>query len=86
MWAVRFAHDVEKDLKKMPARDRRIVLDAIEVKLSSEPAIATRNRKLLMNLVPPWVAEPPIWELRVGKYRVFYDVSEADHTVYIRAV
>jgi mRNA-degrading endonuclease RelE of RelBE toxin-antitoxin system len=86
MWALRFARDVEKDLKKMPARDRRIVLDTIEVKLTSEPAIATRNRKLLMNLVPPWVAEPPIWELRVGKYRVFYDVSEEERTVYICAV
>ena len=39
-----------------------------------------------MNLVPPWTAEPPIWELRVGDYRVFYDVSEADITVYVRAI
>ena len=86
MWVIRFAQGVEKDFKKMTARNRRIVLDTIEVKLGGEPSVATTNRKLLMNLVPPWVAEPPIWELRVGKYRVFYDVSEEEHTVYIRAV
>jgi len=86
MWAIRFARDVEKDLKKITAHDRRMVFDAIAIQLSYEPAAATRNRKLLMNLVPPWVTEPPIWELRVGKYRVFYDISEEDRTVYVRAV
>jgi mRNA-degrading endonuclease RelE of RelBE toxin-antitoxin system len=28
----------------------------------------------------------PIWELRVGDYRVFYDVSAAESVVYVRAV
>ena len=39
-----------------------------------------------MNLIPPWDAEPPIWELRVGDYRVFYDVSEREAVVYVRAI
>jgi len=39
-----------------------------------------------MNLIPPWDAVPPIWELRVGGYRVFYDVSEEGKTVYVRAI
>jgi mRNA-degrading endonuclease RelE of RelBE toxin-antitoxin system len=86
MWAIRFARDVEKDLRKIPAHQRRAMLDAIELKLSHEPAVVTRNRKLLMNLIPPWEAEPPVWELRVGRYRVFYDVSEEDQTVYVRAI
>ena len=34
----------------------------------------------------PWTAEPPIWELRVGDYRVFYDVAPAEQVVYVRAV
>jgi mRNA-degrading endonuclease RelE of RelBE toxin-antitoxin system len=37
-------------------------------------------------LIPPWAAEPPIWELRVRGYRVFYDVSEEEKVVYVRAV
>jgi len=48
--------------------------------------VRTRNRKPLANLIPPWTAELPIWELRVGAYRVFYDVSEEEKVVYVRAV
>jgi len=28
----------------------------------------------------------PIWELRVGEFRVFYDVDEEAQTVFVRAV
>ncbi len=41
---------------------------------------------MLIGLVPPWTAEAPIWELRVGDYRVFYDVADEERVVYIRAV
>jgi mRNA-degrading endonuclease RelE of RelBE toxin-antitoxin system len=86
MWAIRFARDVEKDLRKIPERQPALLLDAIEIQLRHEPSVRTRNRKLILNLIPPWVAETPIWELRVGKYRVFYDVSEDDRAVYVRAI
>ena len=45
-----------------------------------------RLRKLLINLVPPWTADPPIWELRVGDHRVFYDVAEEEGVVCVRAI
>ena len=45
-----------------------------------------RLRKLLINLVSPWTADPPIWELRVGDHRVFYDVAEEEGVVYVRAI
>lgn len=86
MYAIRFARDVEEDLKKLPAYHRARVLDAIEAQLLHAPTTRTRNRKLLVNLIPPWTGEPPIWELRVGDYRVFYDVSEAETVVYVRAI
>ncbi len=31
-------------------------------------------------------AVPPIWELRVGDWRVFYDVEEKAGKVFVRAV
>ncbi|MFQ5684380.1 MAG: type II toxin-antitoxin system RelE/ParE family toxin [Candidatus Binatia bacterium] len=86
MYAVRFAVDVIKDLKKLSAYRRNLILEVIDTQLSHEPTSPTRNRKLLVNLIPPWDAEPPVWELRVGEYRVFYDVSEAEKTVYVRAI
>jgi hypothetical protein len=61
-------------------------MDAIATQLLAEPTTPTRNRKLLASLIPPWTAEPPIWELRVGDYRVFYDVSDEEPVVYVRAV
>jgi mRNA-degrading endonuclease RelE of RelBE toxin-antitoxin system len=30
--------------------------------------------------------EEPVWELRVGKFRVFYDVDEDATTVTVRAI
>jgi mRNA-degrading endonuclease RelE of RelBE toxin-antitoxin system len=86
MYAIRFAVDVISDLKKLSVYYRNLVLGAIETQLSYEPTSPTRNRKLLVNLIPPWDAVPPIWELRVGEYRVFYDVSEEEKIVYVRAI
>lgn len=86
MYEIRFARDVQKDLTALPAYHRARVIEAIETQLLDAPTTPTRNRKLLVNLIPPWTAEPPIWELRVGNYRVFYDVSEADAIVYVRAI
>lgn len=86
MYAIRLASDVLKDLKRIPAHYRSRILDAVERQLAHEPTAASRNRKLLLNLTPPWDAEPPIWELRVGEYRVFYDVADEEGIVYVRAV
>ncbi len=86
VYEIRLAEDVEKDLKALSAYHRMAVLDAIEIQLCAEPTVETRNRKQLASLIPPWIAELPIWELRVGEHRVFYDVSEDEHVVYVRAV
>jgi len=86
VYQIRFAGGVEKDLRKLPAFHRAKVIAAIETHLSDTPEAPTRNRKLLVNLIPPWTAEPPIWELRVGSYRIFYDVSEAESVVFVRAI
>jgi len=86
VYAIRFAVDVMMDLKKLSAYRRNVVLEAIETQLVHEPTSPARNRKLLVNLIPPWDAVPPIWELRVGEYRVFYDVSQEEKTVYVRAI
>lgn len=83
---IRVATGVETDLKRLRAYDRRRVVDAITTYLTHEPTTASHRRKLLVNLVPPWPAEPPIWELRVGEHRVFYDMPDEERVVYVRAV
>ena len=86
MYVIRFARDVVRDLRKFSAYRQTILLEAIGTHLSHEPTALTRNRKLLVNLIPPWNAVPPIWELRVGEYRIFYDVLEEKRIVSIRAI
>jgi mRNA-degrading endonuclease RelE of RelBE toxin-antitoxin system len=75
-----------EELRQLRAFDRRPILDAIHHQLTCEPTVITRNRKRLEPLVPNFEAVPPIWELRVGDYRIFYDVDEDEKIVYIRAV
>ena len=86
MFEVRFAEGVEEDLRNIRIYYRNQILDAIEKQLAHEPGIRTRHRKLLENLIPPWQTVAPIWELRVGEYRVFYDISPTEPVVYVRAV
>jgi mRNA-degrading endonuclease RelE of RelBE toxin-antitoxin system len=86
VFEIQFAEAVEEDLKKIRIYYRNQILDAIEEQLAHEPCTRTRNRKLLENLIPPWQTVAPIWELRVGEYRVFYDISETESVVYVRAV
>ena len=62
--------------------EQQIILDAVAVQLPYEPTKESRNRKLLGE------NELSDWELRVGKYRIFYDVmiEEDRQIVKIKAV
>jgi mRNA-degrading endonuclease RelE of RelBE toxin-antitoxin system len=60
--------------------EQRTIFDQISEQLSYEPVTDTRYRKKLR---PNKVAE---YELRIGKFRVFYDVDEEAKTVKIEAV
>jgi mRNA-degrading endonuclease RelE of RelBE toxin-antitoxin system len=86
MYEIHFSEGVEKDLKAIRAFDRNRILDAIDEQLSHTPLTSTRTRKVLESLVPTFEAEPPIWQLRVGEYRVFYDVDDREKKVFVRAV
>ena len=86
MFQIRFAESVEHDLRRVQIYYRNQILGPMEEQLAHKPETATRNRKLLEDVTPPGQSVAPIWELRVGEYRVFYDVSPAESVVYVRAV
>jgi mRNA-degrading endonuclease RelE of RelBE toxin-antitoxin system len=65
---------------------RRQVRDAIDEQLPFEPAKAARNRKMLAVEQADFEFVPPLWELRVGSHRVFYDIDLDTNTVYVRAI
>ena len=85
-YTIDYAEGVGQDLANLRAHERKNVLDAIDRQLLHEPTRQTRNRKILVGLILPWECVSPIWELRIGEYRAFYDVDEETSTVTIRAV
>jgi mRNA-degrading endonuclease RelE of RelBE toxin-antitoxin system len=86
VYKIEYSEGVADDLRLLRASQRAQILDRIEVQLRHEAARPARNRKIVVGLVPPWEHADPIWELRIGEYRVFYDVDQDEGTVMIRAI
>jgi len=74
------------ELKAIRTYYRRTLVDAIDEQHPHEPTAETKNRKKLVGLAPDFEHIVPIWELRVGDYRVFDDVDEEKGLVVVRAV
>ena len=68
--------------------DQKRVAAAIDKQLLHAPLVATKNRKQLHieEGVLPFEYVLPLWEVRVGNFRIYYDVEEAAEVVNIRAV
>ena len=80
------AYDIEytdeafDDLGWFKKHEQREVLDGINQNLQHEPEKLTRNR---FPMRPNQTAD---WELRIGRFRVFYDVDQAARLVLIVAI
>jgi mRNA-degrading endonuclease RelE of RelBE toxin-antitoxin system len=86
MYTIELARDAQVDLGTLRVFDRTRILAVVRAELSQTPTIAARHRKMLRDLQPSWDHVPPLWQLRVGDYRVFYDADEAGQVVYVRRV
>jgi mRNA-degrading endonuclease RelE of RelBE toxin-antitoxin system len=86
MFTIEFSQSVVEDLADLRAFDRERILDRIEALRTHEPANETRNKKPVVGLTPPWKHAGPVWELRVGKFRVYYAVDEDELRVLFRAI
>ena len=78
-YEVLFAPEAVQDFKRLSARDRSTVQEAIEKHLRYEPQKISKSRiKKLQGM------SRPQYRLRVDEIRVFYDVVEA--TVEVLAI
>ena len=75
-----------EELERLRAYDQRRVVAAIEKRLEQQPAEPAGSRKCLVTLTPEFEHVPPVWELRVGDFRVFYDVDSTSQVVHLRAI
>ena len=80
MYEIVLTPEAIDDIRLLRKFDRQHIFREIEQQLQYQPVTETRNRK---RLHPNDLAE---WELRVGKFRVFYDVNDAALRVKIEAV
>lgn len=86
MFEMTFDEAAIEELRLLRTADQVRVLDEIEEALTRDALIPSKRRKRLDGLVPEFEHEPPVWELRVGNYRVFYDVDAKERVVRIRAI
>jgi mRNA-degrading endonuclease RelE of RelBE toxin-antitoxin system len=79
-YKIEITEEAKIDLSFFKAYERKTILKNIKDQLSYEPQRETKNRKLLR--------ENPIasYELRIRKYRVFYEVDKDVVTVGVVAV
>jgi len=80
MYDIEFASEAIEDLKSFRKFEQQTVISGIDTQLRHEPTLETRNR---FRMRPNDVAE---WELRIGKFRVFYNVERDVEIVSIEAV
>ncbi len=80
-YAIEYAPETEQHLRFLAAHQRVTVLDEVDRQLTFEPAVETRNRKLMRpNPIAPW-------ELRIGVLRAYYEIFyEPEPTVLVLAV
>jgi mRNA interferase RelE/StbE len=70
-YEIRYANEAVEQLKKLRVFDRTAILDQIEEILSVNPTVTSKSR--IKRLRDP---APTQYRLRVGEFRVFYDVEE----------
>ena len=80
MYAIEYTEQVTADLLWFKKHEQNTIVDSIEQQLGHEPTIQTRNRKLLR---PNVLA---IWELRIGDFRVLYDVAIEVRIVAVKRI
>ena len=80
MYEIEFTVEAYEDLRSFRKHEQNIIIDAIDAQLMYEPTVETNNR---FRRNPPDIAE---WELRIGVFRVFYNVDDQISIVRIERI
>jgi mRNA-degrading endonuclease RelE of RelBE toxin-antitoxin system len=80
MYQIEFTPVAREDLRSFRAHEQRQIIDTINVQLRFEPMIPTGNRKRLRS------NSSAQWELRIGAFRVLYDVDQQVQIVEIQRI
>ncbi|OGJ37991.1 MAG: hypothetical protein A3A82_00825 [Candidatus Pacebacteria bacterium RIFCSPLOWO2_01_FULL_47_12] len=75
MYAVKFTRSAKKSFSKIATREQKRIALAIE-KLAQDPTIGKSLKGVLKNL----------WSLRIGAYRVIYQIVKKELVIMVFAV
>jgi mRNA interferase RelE/StbE len=72
--------DANEDLSYYRAFERKVIVDEIVAQLVDRPDVETHSRKILRD-------NPSArWELKVGKFRVFYEIDSDAKLVTVMSI
>ncbi|MCI0420368.1 MAG: type II toxin-antitoxin system RelE/ParE family toxin [Acidobacteria bacterium] len=80
MFEIEFTPEALEDLKVFKRTEQAQIVAAIETQLRYQPTDETRKRKRLR------ANDVANWELRFGRFRIFYNVDREEMIVSIEAV
>lgn len=80
MYTIEITPIAQEDIRSLRKYEQNIIIEAIETQLTYQPTIETTNR---FRRYPIEIAE---WELRVGSFRIFYNVEESVRIVRVERV
>ena len=76
-YVIDFTEEAKEDLTYYRAYERKVIVDGVIEQLRYQLDVETQQRK--------YMRDNPIsqWELRLGKYRVFYEIDSDAHSILI---
>lgn len=80
MYDIAYTDEAIEDLTYFKKHEQNEIIDGIELQLRYEPTVETRNRKQMRP------NEKADWELRIGKFRILYDVDTEVRIVEIQRI
>ena len=80
MFTIDLSDEALEELRHFRKRDSTMIFNEIERQLIYQPDVETRNRK------PLRAHSLGEWELRVDRFRVFYDIDIENKAVLVKAV
>ena len=77
---IELTESAQDDLQQYTAAERKTIVTGLRVQLMDQPDVETANRKRLR--------ENPVatWELRIGRFRAFYEIDENNVRVTVVAI
>lgn len=87
MFEIRLGPDAQMELSRLKAFDRKRLVDAMRRELTTSALIDKKPRKRLAPAPESQIStSQPVWQLRVGEFRVFYDVDEDASVVMVQRI